>query len=84
MHSADHATGEDIWLAWDPLEDDGDNFRLDVLLNLRPEQNFFAKYATCYGNGLSVKVAHNEDPYRATRRAVVHAAADSRTRLPGF
>jgi hypothetical protein len=56
---------------WNPLTDDGDAFRLAVKLNLFntrpkgyewPDAELFAR--------------HQDDPYAATRRAVVRAAAE--------
>jgi len=75
-------TGEDVKqpFFWNPLTDDGDALRLAVKLGLR----FCAA-----GNGGNVSVVghsfdalgvvvmpNNDDPYAATRRAIVRAAAE--------
>ena len=63
------------WTPWNPLNDDGDALRLAVKLRLRVEVY-----------GYQVKVSHGSlveadekfgvgDPYAATRRAIVRAAA---------
>ena len=66
---------------WNPLTDDGDALRLAVKLNIRTEQCWFPKWTTCYYNidgdmGHSFRVFHESDPYAATRRALVRAAAE--------
>ena len=63
---------------WNPLTDDGDALRLAVKLNL----NLFSLRGTAYAmetEGDSIdeqKVDHCGDPYAATRRAIVRAAAE--------
>jgi hypothetical protein len=62
---------------WNPLTDDGDALRLAVKLNLFntrskgyewPDAELFAR--------------HDEDPYAATRRAIVRAAAEIGKAMP--
>lgn len=67
-------------IEWNPIVDDGDALRLAVKLNIRTEQCWFPKWTTCYYNidgdmGHSFRVFHESDPYAATRRAIVQAAA---------
>jgi hypothetical protein len=62
---------------WNPLEDDGDALRLAVKLNLR---------IMLWGHDIPVQVYNNrthgadeptgDNPYAATRRAIVRAAAE--------
>jgi len=62
--------------AWNPLTDDGDALRLAVKLNLliqiRPRVTFVTDNE---GNQLDFR-QHKDDPYAATRRAIVRAAAE--------
>lgn len=66
--------------AFNPLEDDGDAFRLAVKLRIMvdPDGETYAVANACpKGRGqLSVCVKHNDDPYAATRRAITRAAAE--------
>jgi hypothetical protein len=67
---------------WNPLYNDGDALRLAVKLNIRVEPNVI----DCYGDttsstfvdfiGGEFTAPHNNDPYAATRRAIVLAAAE--------
>ena len=70
---------------WNPLTDDGDALRLAVKLRLTVEQWFFGQEALVYdfkestmyeGLGVSVHEPYGTDPYAATRRAIVRAAAE--------
>ena len=63
---------------WNPITDDGDALRLAVKLNIDvmhtnihgPQVNAMADYeVACIENG-------GKDPYAATRRAIVRAAAE--------
>ena len=54
------------WKIWNPLTEDGDALRLAVKLNID---------AGNPGMRLSVDWREGEDPYAATRRAIVRAAA---------
>jgi hypothetical protein len=51
---------------WNPLTDDGDAMRLAVKLGIMGRQSY---------NGQDYEAA-NKDPYAATRRAIVRAAAE--------
>lgn len=62
---------------WNPITDDGDALRLAVKLNM----NLFSVSGTAYAmesesdGSDEQRVDHNGDPYAATRRAIVRAAA---------
>jgi hypothetical protein len=58
------------WFNWNPLTDDGDALRLAVKLNLITGQDTAWHYH--YGAELALGL----DPYAATRRAIVRAAAE--------
>ncbi len=55
---------------WRPLEDDGDAFRLAVKLNIFNTRSPGYEWPVAELFGL-----HGDDPYAATRRAIVRAAA---------
>jgi len=63
---------------WNPLTDDGDALRLAVKLNITVSNSEAQKHACAS----SIKVSgiclntHQGDPYAATRRAIVRAAAE--------
>jgi hypothetical protein len=62
--------------AWNPLDDDGDALRLAVKLGL---DVWAHGPRTQVGNpktGFCLEQEHYSDPYAATRRAVVRAAAE--------
>lgn len=63
---------------WNPLTDDGDAFRLAVKvggeLRLHTEENWSA-FGVIYSDEGMFEY-HNNDPYAATRRAIVRAAAE--------
>ena len=63
------------WMAgatwWNPLTDDGDAFRLAVKLRLAP--SVCTDYTVMLWDDL--REDHGADPYAATRRAIVRAAA---------
>lgn len=61
---------------WNPLTDDGDALRLAVELRLLVNVTEFFSHAT-NGSHLDGEELHeNSDPYAATRRAIVRAAAE--------
>lgn len=64
---------------WDPLQDDGDALRLAVRLKIKAESWFRGQLecarADCEQSLVLVTEPHNGDPYAATRRAIVRAAA---------
>lgn len=59
---------------WRPLEDDGDAFRLAVKLGMNTV--FGANYVIVNGDVQMPTVNNANDPYAATRRAIVRAAAE--------
>jgi len=65
---------------WNPLTDDGDALRLAVKLSLgvmsakHTGQTCVWEY--CMGRDHEQHVSHDGDPYAATRRAIVRAAAE--------
>ena len=72
----------EYWAVWNPLTDDGDALRLAVALNLQVEADSFNGDTIVVGNLAigrlleCVTEPHNDDPYAATRRAIVRAAAE--------
>lgn len=93
VHSHYRATDEGIfhdggkW--WNPLTDDGDALRLDVKLNLRllfnPELNqaLVKPYHIAGFDGETREDGEKHpDPYAATRRAIVRAAAEIAKAMP--
>ncbi len=67
---------------WNPLADDGDALRLAVKLHLRVvfhpvlRQAIVMEYHDTNHEWLENVEDHNHDPYAATRRAIVRAAAE--------
>jgi hypothetical protein len=68
--------GRDANQPWDPLEDDGDALRLAVKLRLTPHID--GNLTDCE----DCTVAHLDDPYAATRRAITRAAAEIGKAVP--
>jgi hypothetical protein len=74
-YGIDHWYGKEGTIDWNPLEDDGDALRLAVKLGLE------FQYYCRWGDDVEVVDCSGElealgsDPYRATRRAIVRAAA---------
>lgn len=60
---------------WNPLNDDGDALRLAVNLGL-PVLTHGDQIPFDYAKVYSSKEHHGTDPYAATRRAIVRAAAE--------
>ena len=59
---------------WNPLTDDGDALRLAVKLGIDVQYSF--KHVEAWRVGLDeIMEYHDDDPYAATRRAIVRAAA---------
>ena len=63
---------------WNPLTDDGDALRLAVKLGMQmyiwqPNDGIGTHYTEI---GRHIKEGHKDDPYAATRRAIVRAAAE--------
>ena len=78
------------WIYWDPLTDDGDALRLAVKLGMHltqypiydePKHSAIAKKSNrlldghCVDTCVGIEV-YDSDPYAATRRAIVRAAAE--------
>ena len=61
---------------WNPLTDDGDALRLAVKLFITFRCETFAEAITPNGNVFRVFASEVDDPYAATRRAIVRAAAE--------
>jgi hypothetical protein len=61
---------------WNPLTDDGDALRLAVKLRLTPHID--GNLTDCE----DCTVAHLDDPYAATRRAITRAAAEIGKAMP--
>ena len=62
---------------WNPLDDDGDALRLAVRLGICFGPTFDGVRAVCfYGDGPNITEPFGTDPYAATRRAIVRAAAE--------
>ena len=69
---------EGIEAVWNPLADDGDALRLAVKLGMQmyiwqPNDGIGLHYTEI---NRRIKESHNNDPYAATRRAIVRAAAE--------
>ena len=63
---------------WNPLTDDGDALRLAVKLDMSVISCMEEKEVgvTVLETALEIYEQHNDDPYAATRRAIVRAAAE--------
>ena len=62
---------------WNPLTDDGDALRLVVKCNLNVCVGYGSVSACLQDDGSFHRVEEiKDDPYAATRRAIVHAAAE--------
>lgn len=58
---------------WDPLHDDAEAFRLAVKLDLLGDPRFWHERSVEYT--VAAMSGDRQDPYAATRRAIVRAAA---------
>lgn len=74
---------DDCNRVWNPLTDDGDALRLAVKLELFIDTNWYNSDAYLFSDkSIATSFAsveeesHNGDPYAATRRAIVRAAAE--------
>ena len=75
-------TRGECW-TWNPLTDDGDAFRLLVKLNLLVDVDAISGSLACDGTkDNDQREKHSNDPYAATRRAIVRAAAEIGKSLP--
>ena len=79
----DGANGVDYWPGWNPIEDDGDALRLAVKLNIQIDSDAFNNdvvvlftHQPLASDLETLTEPHNDDPYSATRRAIVRAAAE--------
>ena len=63
------------WEPWNPLTDDGDALRLAVKLRMEVNIEMFSTNATVHEPYSEEHEQHGDDPYAATRRAIVRAAA---------
>jgi hypothetical protein len=63
---------------WNPLKDDCDAFRLAVRLKIDIGFDSSGKLTSSYCDVMNDRLIelHNDDPYAATRRAIVRAAAE--------
>lgn len=72
--------GTTDWSLWNPLTDDRDALRLAVKLRITIDRSETSRSAYCYCDWqdevVSVVEPHEGDPYAATRRAIVRAAAE--------
>ena len=84
-------TGRRSLPKWNPLESDGDAFRLAVQLGLmivvwRDEQMSYAGNEIGYGwvaeDWDGMFEPHDDNPFTATRRAIVREAAKIGSRMP--
>ena len=80
----DH-NGHDREYRWNPLEDDGDALRLAVKLRLEvftKDEPFDTAAVSRYGMDDIYAEHRADDPYAATRRAIVRAAAQIGKAMP--
>lgn len=75
----------DYWGVWNPLRDDGDALRLAVKCNLWIGQHDDGvTVSDTYGRFVGVvEENHDNDPYAATRRAIVRVAAEIGKQMGG-
>lgn len=70
---------------WNPLTDDGDALRLAVKLNMGisiPVHKTIRADVVCFQNSAVNAREEGNDPYAATRRAIVRAAAEIGRYMP--
>jgi hypothetical protein len=61
---------------WNPLTDDGDALRLAVKLGVEVYQYYDSAAVLWKGDEIVEYYKNNNDPYAATRRAIVRAGAE--------
>lgn len=66
---------------WNPYDDDGDALRLAVKLRMSLDAALGQSLAIPLG-GKDCVEQHADDPYAATRRAIVRAAAEIGRQMP--
>ena len=70
------------WVKWNPLTDDGDALRLAVKLGLCVQVlRQYGETQVFRQSGYEIE-KHNDDPFAATRRAIVRAAAEIGRAMP--
>jgi hypothetical protein len=84
--------GAPKYRAWNPLTDDGDALRLAVKLGMdvcidtpkedRPHTHAIGFSSPYASESFGVVENHESDPYAATRRAIVRAAAEIGRNMP--
>ena len=67
---------------WNPLTDDGDALRLAVKLSITPQNYGCGCIAVSIDGDVRCDEMNADDPYAATRRAIVRAAAEIGESLP--
>lgn len=72
---------EETAFTWNPLTDDGDAFRLAVKLCL--SLDVAGRTTSCFRHDIDGFTETSSDPYAATRRAIVRAAAEIGERAQG-
>jgi hypothetical protein len=65
---------DEDYVTWNPLTDDGDALRLAVKLKLKIR--FYTNDDVVVGDGEDAYECMSGEPYSATRRAIVKAAAE--------
>ena len=85
MHLFDNINETSYWYAWNPLDNDGDAFRLAHKLNIAvtqypiytsPKHSVLAKVPSLDAPRAEALELHGEDKLQATRRAIVRCAAE--------
>jgi len=68
----------DSWMLWNPLWCDSDALRLAVKLEMNVDVGIYGVEAAIIADDqrISAEEALRQDPYAATRRAIVRAAAE--------
>ena len=90
LHDDDwlETTDNGLNMFWNPLQNDGDALRLAVKLNMGISIPVMAAtharvdVITFRNSGVNVMESCNNDPYAATRRAIVRAAAEIGRQMP--
>jgi hypothetical protein len=77
---SERSTDQMLWIVgggvWSPKHDDGDALRLAVKLQMELKVYEVSAHAASAIGGCSVCTSEKGDPYAATRRAIVRAAAE--------
>lgn len=79
IKTSPHKETDSLWIdwprVWNPLTDDGDALRLAVKLLFEIDMGC-GHIAIRHSTGIKILEDYNGDPYAATRRAIVRAAAE--------